>query len=83
MPKFEIEYKESLKEVLKNMGVNLSFKPSIDFSNIRNKDDLMIDDVIHKTFLNLMMKVLRLQQLLLLKWLKWPWRLYNMKKLII
>lgn len=83
MPKFEIEYKESLKEVLKNMGVNLSFKPSIDFSNIRNKNDLMIDDVIHKTFLNLMMKVLRLQQLLLLKWLKWPWRLYNMKKLII
>ena len=51
MPKFEIEYKESLKEVLKNMGVNLAFETNADFSNIRNQNDLMIDDVIHKTYL--------------------------------
>lgn len=51
MPKFEIEYKESLKEVLKNMGVKLAFMTNADFSNIRAQNDLMIDDVIHKTYL--------------------------------
>ena len=51
IPKFEFEYRESLKEVLKNMGVNLAFNSNADFSNIRNQDDLMIDDIIHKTFL--------------------------------
>ena len=51
IPKFEIEYKESLKEVLKKMGVKLAFSTNADFSNIRSQDDLMIDDVIHKTYL--------------------------------
>ena len=51
IPKFEIEYKESLKEVLKNMGVKLAFSTNADFSNIRSQDNLMIDDVIHKTYL--------------------------------
>ena len=51
LPKFEITYKESLKEILKNMGVNLAFNNKADFSNIRNQNDLMIDEVIHKTYL--------------------------------
>ena len=51
MPKFEITHKESLKQTLKNMGVNLAFEPKADFSNIRNQNDLLIDDVIQKTFL--------------------------------
>ena len=53
IPKFEIEYKESLKEVLKNMGVNLAFQQNADFSNIRTQNDLLIDDVIHKTYLKI------------------------------
>ena len=51
MPKFEIEYRESLKEVLKDIGVNLAFSASADFSKIRVQNDLLIDDVIHKTYL--------------------------------
>ena len=37
LPKFEITYKESLKEILKNMGVNLAFNNKADFSNIRSQ----------------------------------------------
>ena len=51
MPKFEITYKESLKEVLKNMGVKLAFNTKADFSKIRSQNDLMIDEIIHKTYL--------------------------------
>ena len=51
MPKFEIEYKESLKKLIMDMGVNLAFNNSADFSNIRNQNDLLIDDIIHKTYL--------------------------------
>ena len=51
MPKFEIEYKESLKKVIMDMGVNLAFNTNADFSNIRNQNDLLIDDIIHKTYL--------------------------------
>ena len=51
MPRFEIEYKESLKEVLEDMGVKLAFSTIADFSNIRRQNDLMIDDIIHKTYL--------------------------------
>ena len=51
IPKFEITYKKSLKEVLKEMGVNLAFKTNADFSNIRTQNDLLIDDIIHKTYL--------------------------------
>ena len=51
IPKFEIEYKESLKKVLKNMGVNLAFNSNADFSNIRIQNDLLIDDIIHKTYI--------------------------------
>ena len=51
MPKFEITYNKSLKEVLKSMGANLAFEPKADFSNIRSQNDLMIDKIIHKTYL--------------------------------
>ena len=53
IPKFEIEYKESLKEVLKNMGVNLAFNTNADFSNIRIQNDLLVNDVIHKAYLKI------------------------------
>ena len=51
IPKFEITYQNSLKEVLKSMGVNLAFEPKADFSKIRSQNDLMIDEIIHKTYL--------------------------------
>ena len=51
IPKFEIEYGESLKELLKDMGVNLAFNTNADFSKIRVQNDLLIDDVIHKTYI--------------------------------
>ena len=51
VPKFEITYTKSLKKVLKDMGVNLAFSSKADFSNIRSQNDIMIDEVIHKTYL--------------------------------
>ena len=51
IPKFEINYKESLKEIIKEMGVNLAFNSKADFSNIRTQNDLMIDEIIHKTYI--------------------------------
>ena len=53
MPKFEINYKENLKEILKSMGVKLTFSKQADFSNIISQNDLMIDEIIHKTFLKI------------------------------
>ena len=51
MPKFEINYKESLKNIFMDMGVKLPFNNRADFSNIRAQNDLKIDDIIHKTYL--------------------------------
>ena len=34
-----------------DMGVNLAFNNKADFSNIRSQNDLLIDDIIHKTYL--------------------------------
>jgi len=51
MPKFEINYKESLKNMFMDMGVKLAFNNKADFSNIRVQNDLKIDEIIHKTYL--------------------------------
>ena len=51
MPKFEITFKENLKQILKEMGVNLAFDKNADFTNIRSQNDLLIDEIIHKTYL--------------------------------
>jgi len=51
LPKFELRYSKSLKEVLKNMGVNLPFEKGADFSKIRTQNDIYIDEIIHKTYL--------------------------------
>lgn len=53
IPKFELTYQNSLKGVLKNMGVNLAFENKADFSNIRSQNDLMIDEIIHKSYLKI------------------------------
>ena len=42
MPKFEITFKENLKQILKEMGVNLSFNKNADFTIIRSQNDLWL-----------------------------------------
>lgn len=51
LPKFQIEYKKSLKDILQEMGMLSAFKSSADFSNINLSKDLFISDVLHKTFI--------------------------------
>ncbi len=50
LPKFKLEYKLSLVDVLKSMGMEIAFSGSADFSKITNSTSLFISDVLHKTF---------------------------------
>lgn len=51
LPEFSYEYGHSMKDVLKNMGMSLAFDFKLaDFSNLAD-GALCIDDVIHKTFI--------------------------------
>jgi serpin B len=54
MPKYKIEYSDSLKEALAAMGMHAAFTPgAADFSGMANVpgQPLFIGDVLHKTFL--------------------------------
>ncbi len=50
MPKFKIEFKEYLKEILIGMGMEKAFSQQADFSGINGTGGLFIDDVIHQSF---------------------------------
>jgi serine protease inhibitor len=50
MPRFTFEYKRSLADDLKTMGLDIAFTTQADFSGISNTD-LLISDVIHKTYI--------------------------------
>jgi serine protease inhibitor len=50
MPKFEMEYKESLVKVLTQLGMGIAFSPACDLTGIADAS-LSIDDVIHKSFI--------------------------------
>jgi serine protease inhibitor len=51
LPKFKVEYKIKLNDVLSEMGMGIAFAPgSADFSRIRKSGGLWIDKVLHKTF---------------------------------
>ncbi len=53
MPKFQVDYKTSLKSALNDMGMEKAFTKNADFSKMGNdKADLYIDDVIHNTTIN-------------------------------
>jgi serpin B len=52
LPKFEMTCEFELKEVLSAMGMPVPFCLEADFSGITGTKDLMIDKVIHKTFIN-------------------------------
>jgi serpin B len=51
LPKFELQFDSSLKEVLKDMGMEEAFTNNADFSGLREEKNLKIDDVLHKTYL--------------------------------
>ena len=54
LPKFELEFKEQLNEILKDLGMSDAFNPDdADFTAIRKEDDLYISRVIHKTYLKI------------------------------
>jgi len=51
LPRFTVEYRESLVDVLKSLGIEAAFASNAaDFSRINGTGDLWISDVIHKTF---------------------------------
>lgn len=50
-PKFKINKKLVLNEILKDMGMNISFTPDADFSGMSYKKDLYISYVLHESFL--------------------------------
>jgi len=53
LPKFKIEYKTSLKNTLLALGMVPAFSSeTANFSGMRKQKDLVISDVIHKTFID-------------------------------
>ena len=51
LPKFELEFSTSLKDILIDMGMENAFSNNADFSGLREEGNLKIDDVLHKTYL--------------------------------
>ena len=51
IPRFKIEFKDSLKNVLIDLGMYKAFNPAqADFTKIRKSGGIFIDDVIHQSF---------------------------------
>ncbi|MCX6832238.1 MAG: serpin family protein [candidate division Zixibacteria bacterium] len=50
IPKFEIEYEKSLKEVLSALGMGVAFSDFADFTGINRRRNLQITAVKHKTY---------------------------------
>jgi len=51
LPKFEVEFKIFLNQVLNRLGMKKAFKPQADFSGISDTTAMFIGSVIHKTYL--------------------------------
>lgn len=51
LPKFKLETEYNLKEHLQNMGMKIPFTPNADFSGMNGKQDLFIEKVRHKAFI--------------------------------
>lgn len=51
MPKFKIESRFEMKKYLMDMGIKAAFSKSADFSKMNGKSNLLIDEVIHKSFI--------------------------------
>ncbi len=50
MPKFKSEYKSVLNEPLSKLGMGVAFTDKADFSGMRDQRDLYLQEVVHKTF---------------------------------
>ncbi len=51
LPKFKLEYKKKLNDMLIEMGMPIAFTPgAADFTNIDRRGELFISEVMHKTF---------------------------------
>ena len=54
LPKFELECKTSLNDVLKAMGMDIAFNEALaDFTRINQNGGLYIDEVLHKTYIKI------------------------------
>ncbi len=53
MPKFEQEYKNNLSDILFKMGMKDIFTEQADLSGISENSDLVVSEVLHKTYLSL------------------------------
>lgn len=53
IPKLEIEYKVTLNNMLKSLGVETPFTQEADFTGINKSGELFISSVLHKTFLKM------------------------------
>ena len=52
LPKFELEYKILLNDILQDLGMYEAFNPSMaDFTNLKEEKDIFVNRVIHKTYL--------------------------------
>lgn len=52
LPKFRIESKIRLKQMLINLGIKSAFSKNANFSKMNGKSNLLIDNVIHQTFVD-------------------------------
>jgi serpin B len=52
LPKFKYEFKDSLNDALKNLGLGIAFSDTADFSRITDQVELFISRVIHQTFID-------------------------------
>lgn len=52
MPRFEFESEFGLKETLAALGMPVAFSDSADFSGMTGRQDLQIQDVVHKAFIS-------------------------------
>jgi serine protease inhibitor len=50
LPRFKLEYQQKLNDVLTSLGMGIAFTPGADFSRMRAGGGLWIDEVKHKTF---------------------------------
>ena len=52
LPKFKAEKRYAMKDLFKELGIKLAFSDFANFSGITEDEKLKIDDVIHKTFID-------------------------------
>jgi len=53
IPRFKFEYEKSLNDELKELGMAIAFTNAADYTGINKNGNLLISDVMHKTFIEL------------------------------